>query len=136
MSLTEESRYELYQGLRESLGSERASTLMDLLPPVGWADVATKRDLDQLGDSLRGDMATLGTELRGEITTLGAELRGEITTLETALRGEITTMGSGLQGGIHQTRAEFFREQRNQTIAIIGANATIMGILLAAFRFL
>lgn len=103
MSLTEETRYQLYQGLRETLGTERATTLMDLLPPVGWADVATKRDLDSLGNSLRREMATMGAEVRGEIQA---------------------------------TRAEFFREQRNQTIAIIGANATIMGILLAAFRFL
>lgn len=27
------------------MGSDGADTLMALLPPVGWADVATKRDL-------------------------------------------------------------------------------------------
>jgi hypothetical protein len=32
---------------------ERALTLMEYLPPVGWADVATKRDLDHLEDRLR-----------------------------------------------------------------------------------
>jgi len=30
------------------MGSERAATMMDLLPPVGWADVATKHDLLEL----------------------------------------------------------------------------------------
>jgi hypothetical protein len=48
MVLDERSRHELYLKLEEVLGSERAETLMEMLPPVGWADVATKRDLDQL----------------------------------------------------------------------------------------
>lgn len=136
MSLTEESRYELFQGLRETLGPDKAATLMDLLPPVGWADVATKRDLDQLGDALRVEMKALGTELRVETKALGTELRGEIATLGTELRGEIATLGSNVHGEIQQSRAELFREQRNQAVAIIGANATVTGLLLTAFHLM
>jgi hypothetical protein len=32
---------------------------MELLPPVGWADVATKTDLQHLRDELKGDMLNL-----------------------------------------------------------------------------
>jgi len=32
---------------------------MELLPPVGWADVATKTDLQHLRDELKGDMHAL-----------------------------------------------------------------------------
>jgi hypothetical protein len=46
MAISEEARHDLYQGLEKLLGRERATTLMEHLPPVGWADVATKRDLD------------------------------------------------------------------------------------------
>ena len=48
MAISEESRHHLYQRLEEVLGHEEATVLMKHLPPVGWADVATKRDLDAL----------------------------------------------------------------------------------------
>jgi hypothetical protein len=46
MAITEETRHRMYQRLEEVLGPEQAATLMEHLPPVGWADVATKRDLE------------------------------------------------------------------------------------------
>ena len=61
MTISEESRHRLYLRLEEVLGSEEATVLMEHLPPVGWADVATKRDLDYL---MRDIDAKLGRELR------------------------------------------------------------------------
>jgi len=52
VAVTEETRHRLYQRLEEVLGAEEATTLMELVPPVGWADVATKRDLDALADRM------------------------------------------------------------------------------------
>ncbi|MGI8792604.1 MAG: hypothetical protein ACR2H3_05420, partial [Acidimicrobiales bacterium] len=46
MSVSEEERHDLYLALEEVHGRDKATTLMSLLPPVGWADVATKRDLE------------------------------------------------------------------------------------------
>ena len=48
MTISEESRHHLYEHLRQLLGREDATVLMEHLPPLGWADVATKRDLDAL----------------------------------------------------------------------------------------
>lgn len=48
MAIDERRRFDLYEWLREAAGDERADTLMEMLPPVGWADVATKRDLTNL----------------------------------------------------------------------------------------
>ena len=48
MAISEESRHHLYQRLEQVLGPAEATVLMEYLPPVGWADVATKRDLDVL----------------------------------------------------------------------------------------
>ena len=48
MAMTEEQRHELYTRLEEVLGMGPATTLMEGMPPVGWADVATKRDLEHV----------------------------------------------------------------------------------------
>ena len=48
MAMTEEQRHELDTRLEEVIGMGPATTLMEGMPPVGWADVATKRDLEHL----------------------------------------------------------------------------------------
>jgi hypothetical protein len=52
MVLDERARHELFLRLEAALVPESAETLMEMLPPVGWADVATKRDLDALEDRM------------------------------------------------------------------------------------
>lgn len=57
MAVSEASRHQLYQQIEHLMGHDNAATLMELLPPVGWADVATKHDLAALEErvSLRFD---------------------------------------------------------------------------------
>jgi hypothetical protein len=73
MALDERSRHELFLRLEETLGPEAATTLMEHLPPVGWADVATKRDLDQTAALLRSDLNQFEHQMRAEF----ASVRGE-----------------------------------------------------------
>lgn len=47
-SIDERARHDLFAAVQDKLGAEHADTLMSLLPPVGWADVATKDDLRSL----------------------------------------------------------------------------------------
>jgi hypothetical protein len=56
MAISEHDRYELYRWFEDTAGTEIAETVMAHLPPVGWADVATKRDLDHLADRIRMEM--------------------------------------------------------------------------------
>ena len=68
-------------------------------------------------------MAELGTELRTEM----GELRGEMRTEMGELRGEMRAMSGEL-------RAEMYREQRNSTLAMIGANTAIAALVVAALQ--
>lgn len=50
MGIDERARHQLFLRLEDILGTDEATTLMEHLPPTGWADVATKHDLAQLED--------------------------------------------------------------------------------------
>lgn len=64
MVIDERSRHRLYQKLEERLGAEEANTLMAHLPPVGWADVATKHDLETLHAIIRLEHESLENRLQ------------------------------------------------------------------------
>ncbi|MEZ5169180.1 MAG: hypothetical protein R3A49_00345 [Acidimicrobiia bacterium] len=117
MAIDERSRHDLYVKLEQTLGAAEASTLMEHLPPVGWADVATKRDLDVFATELRAEMSELRSELRGEMS----ELRGEMSELRSELRGEM----SELRGEIGGVRGEFSLELAKAVRTMVFANMTI-----------
>jgi hypothetical protein len=93
MSITEASRFQLRTAIGQILSEEAADTLMELLPPVGWADVATKTDLQHLRDELKADMLNLRNEFKADIQALQLSFE---TTLEKRLHEQtkwfITTM--------------------------------------------
>ena len=74
MSVTEYERHQIFQWYEEAMGSERAKIMMNLVPPVGWGEVATRADLAALANGLRGEMSVLSSELRGEMKAGNAEL--------------------------------------------------------------
>ncbi len=67
MTIDERRRHALYERLDEVLDEEHADTMMELLPPVGWADVATKQDLAILEARMDAGFSALRTELHREL---------------------------------------------------------------------
>lgn len=67
MSVDEASRHHFHEAARATLGDDAAVTLMEMLPPVGWADVATKRDLDQLQEQMRAEIRLSASQLQNRL---------------------------------------------------------------------
>ena len=113
--VSDQARRDLYDALEQQLGQSPAGTLMELLPPVGWADVARQSDLV----AVRGEMAQIRGEM-GEMRGEMGEIRGEMG----EIRGEIAKLSARIDGQIPR---------------FIWANvpviASVAGLVLAAAKF-
>src|SRR5881397_1572236 len=105
MAIDERDRHRLFDRLEEVLGPEEATILMAHLPPVGWADVATKHDLDALREANRLENEGLKQTIEASKHEVVAALRGEM---------------------IHQTRTMVF--------ATLTALIAFGGLVLATVR--
>lgn len=117
MVVDESARHGLYSKLTDVLGPEHTDTLMRHLPPTGWAEVATTRDLDLLRAEVHADVAGL----RGEVHELRGELHSEM---------------HQLRADFHGLRADLADRFRQQTLALIGAMVTLTGVTAAAAALL
>ena len=89
----EAKRRQMSEAFTVTHGVEVADIIMEHLPPAGWSDLATRRDLSEQGlllrSELRSEMAQLRSELRGEMAQLRTELCGEIAKVRDELRKEM-----------------------------------------------
>ena len=67
MSVDEARRLLLHDAARDAWGAEAALVLMEMLPPTGWADVATKQDLANLEARLEPRFDALRHEVAAQI---------------------------------------------------------------------
>ena len=93
MTVDERSRLQLAEALKQMLGDEEGITLMELLPPVGWADVATKHDLLMLEGRVEAHM-----DARFQISESRMEAR-----FERGFRQSIVTTASLMVSGFIAT---------------------------------
>jgi hypothetical protein len=110
MAITEGRRKRLYDKFEEVLGADNAEVMMELLPPVGWADVATNRELDQLRVAIEARFETSEHRMLAELYRESAGLRAEMAAGDAALRAEMAAGDAALRdemtGGVAGLRAE------------------------------
>ncbi|MBL8776619.1 MAG: hypothetical protein JNK12_11820 [Acidimicrobiales bacterium] len=96
MFVTERTRHELHERLVELMGPSRAETLTEHLPPMGWGDVATKADLDQVEERIQLRMDALEHRLTSVIESrarqTNAALTGTVMSLSAVLITVILTL--------------------------------------------
>lgn len=69
MEVTEYERHQLFVWFEEHMGQERAATMMNLTPPVGWFDLASKHDLVELEGRLDAKFDARLDRLESRMTT-------------------------------------------------------------------
>ena len=98
------------------------------MPPIDYAQLATKRDLDALGAELRGEVSGLSGELRGEMAELRGEmeeLRGNFAKLEANVDGGFAKVG----GAIAELRGDLKTDIANNLRMMFAAQLTTMVML-------
>lgn len=130
MAITEETRHHLYRRLEEALGPEEAATLMEHLPPVGWADVATKHDLHHLEarmdqrfelQELRFDERLVALEVR--LMSALSDFRDELRAEAVAFRDESRTESAAFRESWH---AEQRANQRQVIVLLLVALVSLV----------
>ena len=74
MAVTDAERHHLYEVLKSQLGAASADTLMNLIPPAGWADVATKADLAASKAELAAEIAGLRADMAEDLASVRSDL--------------------------------------------------------------
>lgn len=95
MPTSERARADLYTGLAEVLGPDRAETLMAQLPRFDPAEVATRSDLAATRSDLaatRSDLAALRSEMRDGLVAVSQRLDRLFLTLLVGMFGLVAAM--------------------------------------------
>ena len=116
MANNEDDRFRLHQHLEEVLGRDDANTLMEHLPPTGWANIATKDDVEHLRVSTTHHLDQLRAQMVHEF-----ELRDV----------QFERIEQRFDSFRLQMKADMERAFRMQTFAIVGLMFTMLSAFVA-----
>jgi hypothetical protein len=104
VSIDERRRLDLADAVKRALGDEAGITLMEMLPPVGWADVATRFDVEAQRVATGDDLSALRREMRSELATLRREMSSELATLRREMSSELAAVRQEMSSGLASVR--------------------------------
>ena len=122
----ERSRHELYRRLDEVLGPEAATTLIEHLPPVGWADVATRHDLAALEERIGLRFARVDDRF--------ARVDDRFDHLEQRFEQRFDVMEERFRAATSDLRATFEHELRSQITTVMFGMVSVV-LTMAALAF-
>lgn len=130
----ETARFELHEGLREALGEARGDTLMSLLPPVGWADVATTRDLGALETRFETRFDAVDARfdaVHAAIEALRVSTTAQIEALRASTAAQFENARLANEKALAQLEARMHRDMLRLTWSMIASFVAIAGVLTA-----
>jgi hypothetical protein len=147
MSISEAERHEIYELIKAATSDRVASNVMSMLPPVGWADVATKTDIQ----SLRAEIGSLRAEMQSQFGSVWSEfgsvrsefgsvrseigsVRSEIGSLRTEMRSEFGSVRSEMLALEANLLSEMHQSIRSQTWALVAWTTGLAGLIVALGR--
>jgi hypothetical protein len=125
MATTEHARHRLYQRLNELIGPDEADTLMELLPPTGWADVATKHDLAHHAEMTHARIDALGARTDSGFERLEDMVRAQVQVLDARIGTEV----AGVRIELADLRTELHQSLRMHTLVTVGVLGTLIGVV-------
>lgn len=120
MAVTEEARHKLYRHVEEDWGEDVANTLMDHLPPGGWANVATKDDIASLRKDMDHKFGLMDEKIDHKFAMV--DLKFE-------------TMGDKVDKAIHEVTSDLLHRQLTFVFAMLGflsiVGSIVAGVIVA-----
>jgi len=110
VTITEAKRLELHQDLRNTIGVEAADTLMEHLPPTGWADVVRRSDLDNQTAVTAGEFALVRSEMAAEFAAVRNEMATEFAAVRNEMAAEFTAVRNEMKSEFAAVRNEMATE--------------------------
>jgi chromosome segregation ATPase len=125
MTSREQARQALYARLSEVLGNENAVTLMEYLPAIGGAELATRADIHDLRADLRERMDRLDGRM-DRLDERMDRLEGRTDGVDGRLHE--------LHGALREQSNTFHAELRTQTrafvLGLVGATSVVIAAVL------
>ena len=134
MAIDERRRLELADAVKRTLGDEAGLTLMEMLPPVGWADVATKQDLDALRAATKGDVDGLRAATKQDLDGLRAATRRDLDALRSEMHHQFGVVDQRFEALEHKLLGAFHKEMTAQTWRLVTAATAMFGLFAAVVR--
>jgi hypothetical protein len=131
VSVTEHERHQLYTWFEEHMGTERADILMNLLPPVGWGDVSTRRDLTEFQAATRRDLAEFRTTTRRDLAEFQTATRRDLAELQTATKHDLAELEARMDVKLATLKSELLRTFGTWLFASQAAVIAAMAVFFA-----
>lgn len=104
MTTSESRRHDLYNGLIEVIGNDRADTLMRYLPSIEGSELATRTDVHAISNRIDDVEKSLTTRIDNVEKSLGGRIDG----MNQRLDRLVLTMAAGLMAIIATLVAQTF----------------------------